>query len=74
MPFRQQLLIRREDLRNFRFANLPRLAAHADKTFFKATAKDDPTGAAAMKKVTGMTPAELEPVWREWVLGLRYQD
>lgn len=41
---------------------------------FKAGAKDDPTGAAALKKVTGMTPAELEPVWRDWVLGLRYQD
>jgi hypothetical protein len=41
---------------------------------FQATAKEDPTGAAAMKKVTGMTPAELEPSWREWVLGLRYQD
>jgi hypothetical protein len=41
---------------------------------FKATAKEDPTGAAAMKKITGMAPAELEPSWRDWVLGLRYQD
>lgn len=41
---------------------------------FKATASEDPTGAQALKKVTGKTPAELEPIWREWVLGLRYQD
>jgi hypothetical protein len=41
---------------------------------FKATASEDPTGAKAMQKITGKTPAELEPVWRDWVLGLRYQD
>lgn len=41
---------------------------------FKATVAQDPTGAAAMKKITGLTPAELESTWREWVLGLRYQD
>ncbi len=41
---------------------------------FKATASDDPTGAKTMQKITGKTPAELEPVWRDWVLGLRYQD
>ncbi len=41
---------------------------------FKATAADDPTGAKALQKVSGKTPAELEPVWRDWVLGLRYQD
>src|SRR5690242_12249746 len=37
---------------------------------FHATAKEDPTGAAALKAVTGKTPAELEPAWREWVLAL----
>src|SRR5262249_15533985 len=41
---------------------------------FRSTAKEDPTGAAALKAVTGKTPEELEPLWREWVLGLRYQD
>ena len=41
---------------------------------FKAAAADDPTGAKSLQKVTGKTPAELEPIWRDWVLGLRYQD
>jgi len=41
---------------------------------FKAGASQDPTGAQAMKTVTGKTPEELEPVWRDWVLRLRYQD
>jgi hypothetical protein len=41
---------------------------------FKATAKEDPTGALAFEKVTGKKPAELEPAWREWVLGQKYQD
>jgi hypothetical protein len=43
-------------------------------TEFRSTAKDDPTGAAALKTVTGKTPAELEPAWRDWVLGLNYKD
>lgn len=41
---------------------------------FKATAKEDPTGALAFKRVTGMTPAQIESSWREWVLSLKYQD
>ena len=41
---------------------------------FKAAAAEDPTGAKSLQKVTGKTPAELEPIWRDWVLGLRYQD
>ena len=41
---------------------------------FKTTSSDDPTGAQALKKVTGKTPAELDPIWRDWVLGLKYQD
>lgn len=41
---------------------------------FKATAAKDPTGVQALKTVTGKTPAELEPIWRDWVLGLKYQD
>ena len=41
---------------------------------FKASAAEDPTGALSLKKVTGKTPAELEPIWRDWVLGLKYQD
>lgn len=31
----------------------------------------DPTGVEALQKVTGMTMAELEPVWRKWARGLR---
>ncbi len=31
----------------------------------------DPTGVAALQQVTGMTMAELEPVWRRWARGLR---
>jgi len=41
---------------------------------FKASASEDPTGAKSLQKVTGKTPAELEPIWRDWVLGLKYQD
>ncbi|HUR38238.1 MAG TPA: hypothetical protein VM222_02040 [Planctomycetota bacterium] len=41
---------------------------------FKAAAAEDPTGAKSLRKVTGKTPAELEPIWRDWVLGLKYQD
>lgn len=41
---------------------------------FRAGAKSDPTGAEALKKVTGRTPAELEPEWRDWVLSLQYKD
>ena len=41
---------------------------------FKAKAKEDPTGALAFAKAVGKTPAELDPVWREWVMSLRYQD
>jgi len=41
---------------------------------FKASAAEDPTGARSLQKVTGKTPAELEPIWRDWVLGLKYQD
>jgi hypothetical protein len=41
---------------------------------FKASAAEDPTGAKSLQKVTGKTPAELEPIWRDWVLGLKYQD
>jgi hypothetical protein len=41
---------------------------------FKKTATEDPTGAAALKTVTGKSPAELEPAWREWVLALNYKD
>lgn len=41
---------------------------------FKETAKDDPTGALAFEKATGKKPSELDPSWREWVLGLKYQD
>ena len=40
---------------------------------FKKTAKEDPTGALAFERATGKKPAELAPVWREWVLSLRYQ-
>jgi len=41
---------------------------------FRATSSQDPTGAHALQKITGKTPAELEVPWRDWVLGLRYQD
>ncbi|MBI3856266.1 MAG: hypothetical protein HY293_11305 [Planctomycetes bacterium] len=41
---------------------------------FKATAKEDPTGALAFEKATGRKPAELDPIWREWVMSLKYQD
>ena len=41
---------------------------------FKATAKEDPTGALALEKATGKKPAELEPIWRDWVLSLAYRD
>jgi hypothetical protein len=41
---------------------------------FKKTAKEDPTGALAFERATGKKPAELDPLWREWVLSLRYQD
>ncbi len=41
---------------------------------FKANSSQDPTGARSLQKITGKTPAELEAPWREWVLGLRYQD
>jgi len=41
---------------------------------FKASAAEDPTGAKSLQKVTGKTPAELEPIWRDWVLALKYQD
>ncbi|HZE96555.1 MAG TPA: hypothetical protein VE981_05990 [Planctomycetota bacterium] len=41
---------------------------------FRATAKEDPTGADALQTVTGKSPDELEPLWRDWVLALRYQD
>jgi len=41
---------------------------------FKKSAKDDPTGALAFERATGKKAADFEPSWREWVLGLRYQD
>jgi len=41
---------------------------------FKKTAKEDATGALALGRATGKKPAELDSVWREWVLSLRYQD
>ena len=41
---------------------------------FKATCKDDRTGAAALEKVTGKKLDDLEKEWREWVLKLRYGD
>jgi len=41
---------------------------------FKKSAKEDPTGALAFERATGKKPAELDPAWREWVLGLKYQD
>jgi hypothetical protein len=41
---------------------------------FKKTAKEDPTGALAFERATGRKPGDIDPHWREWVLGLRYQD
>ncbi len=41
---------------------------------FKASAKEDPTGGAALVKVTDRRLDELDKAWREWVLGLRYND
>ncbi len=38
---------------------------------FKATAKDDPTGRAALEKVAGMKLDEIDPKWREWVKDLK---
>ncbi len=32
---------------------------------------EDPTGAAALRKVTGRSAAELDPIWQAWVRGLR---
>jgi hypothetical protein len=36
-------------------------------TEFRAGARDDPTGAATLQRVTGRTLAELESDWRAWV-------
>ena len=41
---------------------------------FKATPKEDPTGAAALEKVTGKKLDALEAEWRTWVLKLKYGD
>jgi hypothetical protein len=41
---------------------------------FKASAKEDPTGGTALEKVAGKKLDELDKAWREWVLGLRYND
>jgi hypothetical protein len=38
---------------------------------FRATAGSDPTGKAALEKVTGATLAEFEKEWRKWVAGQR---
>jgi hypothetical protein len=41
---------------------------------FKKTAKEDPTGMLAFERATGKKPTDLESTWRDWVLGLKYQD
>jgi hypothetical protein len=41
---------------------------------FKDGARDEKTGTAALEKVTGKKLDELDRVWREWVLALRYRD
>jgi hypothetical protein len=41
---------------------------------FKARRKDDSTGQAALEKATGRKLDDLEKSWREWALGLRYND
>lgn len=37
---------------------------------FRATASDDPTGAKALEKASGMPLEELDRIWRAWVEGL----
>ncbi len=39
---------------------------------FKAGAKDDPTGLAALEKTTGRKLEEIEKAWLPWVAGLKY--
>lgn len=39
---------------------------------FKAGAKGDPTGLAALEKTTGKKLEEIEKAWRPWVAGLKY--
>jgi len=41
---------------------------------FRATCKDDRSGAAAIEKVTGRKIDDLEKEWRDWVLKLRSAD
>jgi hypothetical protein len=43
-------------------------------TAFKAGRKEDSTGLAALEKATGKKLDDLEKSWREWVLGLRFND
>jgi len=38
---------------------------------FKDAAKADPTGRATLEKVSGMSIADLDPIWREWVRKLK---
>jgi len=41
---------------------------------FKVMHREEPTGAAALEKVTRLKLGELEADWRRWVLTLRYGD